>query len=144
MSHCISDFLGFPPLLSFGYLFYFISVYRNLFLAHLLSHIDGALQWNSIFLPIVLSLWDSCPVTAFKLIPLLVSVALPAHSHAIANPRGVKRSRTPEHRNGHAEGDQDDGTCAARRPCQYVLSKSTLYSTHILPSHSFYTSRDRC
>jgi hypothetical protein len=51
------------------------------------------------------------PHHCFKLIPLLVSVALPAHSHAIASPRGVKRSRTPDHMgNGHAEGGQDDGT----------------------------------
>ncbi|KUM57516.1 hypothetical protein ACN42_g9674 [Penicillium freii] len=38
-----------------------------------------------------------------------VSVALPAHSPAIASPRGVKRSRTPDHMgNGHVERDQDD------------------------------------
>lgn len=51
------------------------------------------------------------PHHCFKLIPLLVSVALPAHSHAIASPRGVKRSRTPDRMgNGHGQGGQDDGT----------------------------------
>ncbi|KAJ5794120.1 Chromatin-remodelling complex RSC SWI/SNF subunit Rsc7/Swp82 [Penicillium paradoxum] len=45
-----------------------------------------------------------------------VSVALPAHSHAIASPRGIKRSRTPEHGgNGHAEGDQDDEEQSRRK-----------------------------
>lgn len=47
----------------------------------------------------------------FKLIPPLVS-GLPAPSPAEPSPRGVKRSRTPDHSgNGHTEGDQDDGTC---------------------------------
>ncbi|OQE31106.1 hypothetical protein PENFLA_c002G01524 [Penicillium flavigenum] len=45
-----------------------------------------------------------------------VSVALPAHSHAIASPRGVKRSRTPDHMgNGHAEGGQDDEEQSRRK-----------------------------
>ncbi|KAJ5490089.1 Chromatin-remodelling complex RSC SWI/SNF subunit Rsc7/Swp82 [Penicillium expansum] len=45
-----------------------------------------------------------------------VSVALPAHSHAIASPRGVKRSRTPDHMgNGHVERDQDDEEQSRRK-----------------------------
>ncbi|KAJ5429621.1 Chromatin-remodelling complex RSC SWI/SNF subunit Rsc7/Swp82 [Penicillium cf. griseofulvum] len=45
-----------------------------------------------------------------------VSVALPAHSHAIASPRGVKRSRTPDRMgNGHVEGDQDDEEQSRRK-----------------------------
>ncbi|KAJ5561955.1 hypothetical protein N7461_000716 [Penicillium sp. DV-2018c] len=38
-----------------------------------------------------------------------VSAALPAPSHAVASPRGVKRSRTPEHSgNGHSGRHHDD------------------------------------
>ncbi|KAJ5122648.1 hypothetical protein N7526_009585 [Penicillium atrosanguineum] len=52
---------------------------------------------------------------SFKLMPLLVSV-MPAPSPAEPSPRGVKRSRTPDHGgNGQTEGDQDDGTCAWER-----------------------------
>lgn len=40
---------------------------------------------------------------------------MPAPSTAEPSPRGVKRSRTPDHSgNGLADGDQDDGTCAIR------------------------------
>lgn len=47
--------------------------------------------------------------------PLLVSV-MPAPSPAEPSPRGVKRSRTPDHgANGQTDGDQDDGTCAWER-----------------------------
>lgn len=55
-----------------------------------------------------------CPVpVTFKLIPLLVSV-MPAPSPAEQSPRGIKRSRTPDHiGNGTIGGDQDDGTCAS-------------------------------
>jgi hypothetical protein len=36
---------------------------------------------------------------------------MPAPSTAEPSPRGVKRSRTPDHSgNGLADGDQDDGT----------------------------------
>ncbi|KAJ5158737.1 Chromatin-remodelling complex RSC SWI/SNF subunit Rsc7/Swp82 [Penicillium coprophilum] len=45
-----------------------------------------------------------------------VSVALSAHSHAIASPRGVKRSRTPDRMgNGHVERDQDDEEQSRRK-----------------------------
>lgn len=54
--------------------------------------------------------------------PLLVSV-MPAPSPAEPSPRGVKRSRTPDHGgNGHTEGDQDDGTCAWERILSSYLS----------------------
>lgn len=40
---------------------------------------------------------------------------MPAPSTAEPSPRGVKRSRTPDHSgNGLADGDQDDGTCAIK------------------------------
>lgn len=40
---------------------------------------------------------------------------MPAPSPAGPSPRGVKRSRTPDHGgNGLMDGDQDDGTCAWR------------------------------
>ena len=49
-----------------------------------------------------------------KLIPLLVST-MPAPSTGDPSPRGVKRSRTPDHSgNGLGDGDHDDGTCAIR------------------------------
>ncbi|CAG7967572.1 unnamed protein product [Penicillium salamii] len=45
-----------------------------------------------------------------------VAVALPAPSHAIASPRGVKRSRTPERSgNGLADADQDDEEQSRRK-----------------------------
>ncbi|KAJ5301868.1 hypothetical protein N7508_006731 [Penicillium antarcticum] len=45
-----------------------------------------------------------------------VSVVLPAQSHPISSPRGVKRSRTPEHSgNGHVEGDLDDDEQSRRK-----------------------------
>jgi len=74
----------------------------------------------------------SFPITAFKLIPLLVAVALPAPSHAIASPRGVKRSRTPEHRgNGHAEGDRDDGMCGGEAFSNVFHPKSFYFPSSV-------------
>lgn len=68
---------------------------------------------------------------AFKLIPPLVSV-LPAPSPAEPSPRGIKRSRTPDHSgNGHTEGDQDDGTCVMGWECVVMLSSQRPSCPHL-------------
>jgi hypothetical protein len=60
--------------------------------------------------------------------PPLVSV-LPAPFPAEPSPRGVKRSRTPDHsENGHTQGDQDDGTCTMDEECVVMLSAKAFVS----------------
>lgn len=48
----------------------------------------------------------------------LASGGIPAPSIAAStgtNPRGIKRTRTPDQRgNSHADGDRDDGMCALK------------------------------
>jgi len=79
-------------------------------------------------------IWTSLPFLSptFKLIPPLVS-GLPAPSPAEPSPRGVKRSRTPDHSgNGHTEGDQDDGTCVmGGKMCRHVVFRKAIVSATI-------------
>lgn len=96
---------------------------RNLFLARLLHSINRPVKPIAYPASLPSFFVSYIPIAACKLIPILVAVALPAPSHAIASPRGVKRSRTPERSgNGLADADQDDGTCALGQAFQFVLS----------------------